>query len=79
MCWCVCMSVLVIVLTERCNLFMFDWKLVFENIMYVAVTVASIQGNSIFTVAEGESRISTVEVDEILIFNKNNFKSYVGY
>ena len=42
--------------------------------MYVAVAVGSIQGKSRFTVAEGESRNSTVAVGGMLICNKNSFK-----
>ena len=42
--------------------------------MYVAVAVASIQGKSRFTVAEGESRNSTVAVGGMLVFNKNSVK-----
>ena len=75
MCWCVCMSVLVIVLTESCNLFMFEWKVVFEKVkMYVTVAVGSIQGKSRFTVAEGKSRNSTVAVGGMLVSNKNSVK-----
>ena len=32
MCGCVCMPVLVIVLIENCNLFMFEWKVVSEKV-----------------------------------------------
>ena len=39
--------------------------------MYVVVAVASIQGKSRFTVAEGESRNSTVAIGGMLVFNKN--------
>ena len=42
--------------------------------LYVAVAVASIQGKSRFTVAEGESRNSTVAVGGMLVFNKNSVK-----
>ena len=40
--------------------------------MYVAVAVASIQGESRFAVAEGESRNSTVAEGGILVSNKNS-------
>ena len=42
--------------------------------MYVAVAVGSIQGISRFTVAEAESRNSTVTEGGMLVFNKNNVK-----
>ena len=42
--------------------------------MYVAVAVASIQRKSRFTVAEGESKNSTVAVGVMLVFNKNSVK-----
>ena len=42
--------------------------------MYVAVAVGSIQRKSRFTVAEGESRNSTVVVGGMLVFNKNSVK-----
>ena len=42
--------------------------------MYIAVAVGSIQGKSRFTVAEGESRNSTVAVGRMLLLNKNSFK-----
>ena len=42
--------------------------------MYVAVGVASIQGNSRFTVAEGVSRKSTVAEGGMLVSNKNSGK-----
>ena len=32
MCLCVCMPVLVIVLIESCNLFIFEWNVVFEKV-----------------------------------------------
>ena len=41
---------------------------------YVAVAVGSIQGKNRFTVAEGESRNSTVVVGGMLVFNKNSVK-----
>ena len=42
--------------------------------MYVAVAVGSIHGKSKFTVAEGETRNSTVGVGGMLVFNKNIVK-----
>ena len=42
--------------------------------MLVAVALGRIQGKSRLTVAEGELRNSTVAVDGILVFNKNNVK-----
>ena len=42
--------------------------------MYVTVAVGSIQGKSRLTVAEGESRISTVAAGAMLVFNKNSVK-----
>ena len=42
--------------------------------MYVAVVVGNIHGKSRFTVAEGESRNSTVAEGGMLVFNKNNVK-----
>ena len=42
--------------------------------MYVAVAVGNIQGKSRFTVAEDESRISTVAVGGMLVFNENSVK-----
>ena len=43
------MPVLVIVLTQNCNLFMFEWKVVFEK----ECILQGQQGKSRFTVAEG--------------------------
>ena len=40
--------------------------------MYVTVALGSIQGNSRFTVAQGESRNSTVAEDGTLVFNKKS-------
>ena len=42
--------------------------------MYVVVAVATIQEKSRFTVAEGESKNSTVAVGGMLVFNKNSVK-----
>ena len=42
--------------------------------MYAAVAVGSIQGKGRFTVAESESRNSTVAVGEMLVVNKNSVK-----
>ena len=42
--------------------------------MYVAVAVGYIQGKSRFTVAEGESRNSTVTEGGMLISSKNSVK-----
>ena len=42
--------------------------------MYVAVAVGSIQGKSRFTVADSESRNSTVAVCGMLVFSKNSVK-----
>ena len=42
--------------------------------MYVAVAVGNIQGKSRFTVAEGESRRSTVAEGEILVSDQNSVK-----
>ena len=42
--------------------------------MYVAVAVGSILGKGRFTVAEGESRNSTVTVGGMLAFSKNSVK-----
>ena len=47
--------------------------------MYVAVAAGSIQGKSRFTVAEVESRNSTVAVGGMLVFNKNSVIRSVGY
>ena len=43
--------------------------------MYVAVAVGNIQGKNRFTLAEGESRNSTVAEDRMLVSNKNSVKS----
>ena len=43
--------------------------------MHVAVAVGNIQGKSKFTVAEGESRNSTVTEGGMLVFNKNGVKT----
>ena len=42
--------------------------------MYVAVAVGSIQGKSIFTLAEGELRNSTVAEGGILVSDKINVR-----
>ena len=42
--------------------------------MYVAVVVGNLHGKSRFTVAEGESRNSTVAEGGMLVFNKNSVK-----
>ena len=42
--------------------------------MYVAVAVGNIQGKVRFTVAESESRNSTVAGGEMLVFNNNSVK-----
>ena len=42
--------------------------------MYVAVGIGNIQGKSRFTVAESESRNSTVAEVGILVSNKNSVK-----
>ena len=42
--------------------------------MYVVVAVGTIQEKSRFTVAEGESKNSTVAVGGMLVFNKNSVK-----
>ena len=42
--------------------------------MHVAVAVGNIQGKSRFTVAEGESRNSTVAEGGMLVSNKNSVK-----
>ena len=42
--------------------------------MYVAMAVGSIQDKNKFTVAEAESRNSTVAVGEMLVPNENIFK-----
>ena len=43
--------------------------------MHVAVAVGNIQGKTRFTLAEGESRNSTVAEDRMLVSNKNSVKS----
>ena len=52
-----------------------SWK----GLMYVAVAVGNIQGKSRFTVAEGESRNSTVAEGGMLVSNKNSVKRKVRY
>ena len=42
--------------------------------MYVAVAVGSMQGKTRFTVAEGESRNSTLAEGGMLVSNKNSVK-----
>ena len=42
--------------------------------MYVAVAVGNIQGESRFTVAEDESRNSTVAEGGMLVLSKNSVK-----
>ena len=42
--------------------------------MYVAVAVGSMQGKTRFTVAEGESRNSTLTEGGILVSSKNSVK-----
>ena len=42
--------------------------------MYVAVAVGNMQGNSQFTVAESESRNTTVGEGGILVSDKNSVK-----
>ena len=42
--------------------------------MYVAVAVGNMQGKSRFTVAEGESRNSTVAEGGLLVFKKSSAK-----
>ena len=46
--------------------------------MYFAVVVGNIQGNSRFTVAEGESRYSTLAESGMLVPNKNSVKRFGG-
>ena len=42
--------------------------------MYVAVAESNIQGNNRFTMAEGESKNSTVAEGGILVSDKNSLK-----
>ena len=67
----------------------FDWELwfvyawvkssIWKGLICVPVAVGYIQGKSRATVAEGESRNSTVAEGGMLVSNKNSVKRYVGY
>ena len=47
---------------------------IWKGYMYVAVAVSSMQGKSRFTVAEDESRNSTMAEGGVLVINKNSIK-----
>ena len=47
---------------------------IWKGLVYVAVAVNNIQGKSRFTVAEGESRNSTVAEGGMFLSNKNSVK-----
>ena len=52
---------------------------IWKGLICVPVAVGYIQGKSRATVAEGESRNSTVAEGGMLVSNKNSVKRYVGY